>query len=271
MCRSIILRLDSRRAFTRTQTIIVIFALIIALSGGVFYYFKPRAFSPFSIHVTPEFIGDSYPGQKCIFLVNIEDEGGGRGKGEAVSISVLAREASVTVEHQEIYEGQVTEVIVKPAEANANSNLTITFVGERQRLEETDTSTIWVGEAIGLGPNGAEDPMAELATGIQDKFIPWLAEHHPEFDITEETGWTNILIRPHHMVVMYYLFLSDEWEMGLTWHVMIPPHDWARIYLRHRYNETSPSYAFELSSYTMEEYEIKPVSLVDAFAISIWR
>ena len=36
--------------------------------------------------------------------------------------------------------------------------------------------------------------------------------------------------------------------MDLTYHVMIPPNDWARIYLRQRFEEMQPSYAFEISS-----------------------
>jgi hypothetical protein len=29
---------------------------------------------------------------------------------------------------------------------------------------------------------------------------------------------------------------------------MIPPYDWAKIYLRHRFDESAPTYAFEISS-----------------------
>ena len=43
----------------------------------------------------------------------------------------------------------------------------------------------------------------------------------------------------------------------MTWHVMMQPHDWARIYLRHRFTEYSPNHAIELSSYTVEEYEVR--------------
>ncbi|MDH5440147.1 MAG: hypothetical protein OEZ48_03915 [Candidatus Bathyarchaeota archaeon] len=52
-----------------------------------------------------------------------------------------------------------------------------------------------------------------------------------------------------------------EWEIGVSWHVMIQPQDRARIYLRNRYTEATPSYAFELSSYTMEDYTIREVTL----------
>lgn len=90
--------------------------------------------------------------------------------------------------------------------------------------------------------------MFSMATEIRDRFIPWLATNHPEFGITSENEWTETIVRPHIAVVMFYLFFSEDWEMGVSWHVMIPPHDWARIYLRHRFVEVQPSYAFEISS-----------------------
>ena len=59
----------------------------------------------------------------------------------------------------------------------------------------------------------------------------------------------------------HYLFFSDEWEMGMQWHVTIAPHDWARIYLRRRFTEASPSASFEIPSLSdpaSEPQEIQP-------------
>jgi len=253
----------------RKTAIFLVVMVIVVCAASVAYYFAFLPVpAPFSIQVTPEEILDSYPGQKCVFMVAIKEEE--NGKGEPVTVSATAPDASVTIEPQAIAIGQVAEVTVIPAEASENSTITVTFTGERGGLKETNTTTIEVRKAI-TWPNGEEDPMGALAAEIREKFTPWLADNHPEFDITNETEWTGVLIRPHHMVVMFYLFLSEEWEMGVSWHVMIPPHDWARTYLRNRYTETSPSYAFELSSYTMEDYTIREVTLEEAFAESVWR
>ena len=92
-----------------------------------------------------------------------------------------------------------------------------------------------------------EDHLGETAAFYRDLFIPWLAEHHPELGITGQTEWTGTVVKPHILVVMYYLFFSPEWEMGLRWHVMIPPHDWAEIYLRHR-SELSSTWAWRIHS-----------------------
>jgi len=79
------------------------------------------------MQVIPEHIEDSIPGQKCVFLVVVADEGEGSGKGEAVHISATTSSGSVTVNRQAITPEQVAEVTVIPDEASVGSNLTITL------------------------------------------------------------------------------------------------------------------------------------------------
>ncbi|GAI03110.1 unnamed protein product, partial [marine sediment metagenome] len=99
-------------------------------------------------------------------------------------------------------------------------------------------------------------------------FISWLAANHPEFGITSETEWTGTIVYPGIMEVSYYLFFSEDWEMGVRWHVTIVPDDWAEIYLRKRFTETQPSHAFKIDSYETypqpEPYAINPPE-------SVWR
>lgn len=121
--------------------------------------------------------------------------------------------------------------------------MTFTIHGKRDALERRETGTLYVAEEGSVIPEGG-DEVGSLAAEMRDEFILWLAENHPEFGITSEPGWIGTIVRPHFMVLMFYLFFSDELEMCLSWHVMMPPHDWARIYLRHRFTEETPSYAF---------------------------
>ena len=201
----------------------------------------------------------SIKGQMCVFLVSVD---GGIGK---VEITSTAPGYSVTVEPQTITSKQVAEITVI---AHESGTQTITVRGRRAGVQQTKTATLEVieGEIV----DGEEDPMGDLAREIRDKFIPWLATNHPEFGISSETEWTRTIVRPGFMVVMFYLFFSEEWEMGVSWHVMIPPHDWARIYLRHRYTELHPSYAFEISSLEAQK-EPHAIDPKDAFAESVWR
>ena len=75
-----------------------------------------------------------------------------------------------------------------------------------------------------------------------------LAENYPELGIIEDTAWNGTMVSPVWLIVSHYLFFSDEWEAHIEWHVMVPPSDWAKIDLRHWFDEVVPSYAFEISS-----------------------
>jgi len=223
--------------------------------------------SPFSIQVIPAYMQDTIAGQSCVFLVTVTDEGEGAGQGEIVNISVTHLVyplyppvgPMVTVSPQAITQGQVAEVIVVPDEFSIGSTWTMTINGERGGLKETETVNLDVLEddLEGLTP---------YATELRDKFIPWLAENHPELGITSQTEWTGTIVTPHIGVVMYYLFFSEDWEMGLRWHVTIPPYDWAEIYLRNRTFDVAPSYAFKISSLDAQDepQAVEPEA-------SVWR
>jgi len=242
--------LNDNNAVTKIQSVIciVIISALIVIS-----IYNHNSFNsgpvPFSIEIIkrPASFGDivfAIVGQKCIFLVIIEDEEQTNNNKKAVNISVTSSDCQVTVLPQSIIQGQVAEVSIMPIEANIGKNITVTLKGEREGLTITKIITVEVIEG--------EDTIGPEAAAIRDKFIPWLAVNHPELGIVNETVWVGTIVNPRILVVMHYIFLSEEWEMYVTWHIMIPPYDWARIYLRHRFNETSPSYAFEISS--IQEY-----------------
>ena len=257
--------------------------LLLLIIGSTFFACEFLDMHPGGLQVIsqviPARIEDAIAGQRCVFLVVAADEG--RGGGEVVNISATATGAEVTVEPQAITLGQVAEVTVipdeviisepltnsgpvgerppiEPVEPVEPSMLTVTIRGEREELKQTETVTIIVREG--------EDLLAPTATEMRDKFIPWLAANHPELGITEATEWLATIVRPHIFVVMYYLFFSEDWEMGVRWHVMIPPHDWAEIYLRRRASEARPSQAFKISSLDAQEepHAVAPPE-------SVWR
>jgi hypothetical protein len=214
---------------------------------------------PFSLQVIPERMEDTIPDQRCVFLVTIEDNNG----GSTIKISATAPGSTVTVNPKAITTEQVVEVMVVPDKASTGSTLTVTINGERYGLKQTEMVTVDVLEGLGE----VEGELASLAAEMRDKFIPWLATNYHELGITSETEWTPSIVRPHIMVVMYHLFFSEDWEMGVQWHVTIPPHNWTRIYLRDRTTETSPFYAFEISSWSTpgeEPHAIEPPE-------SVWR
>lgn len=225
--------------------------------------------APFSMLVMPESIrGGSIPGQRLVFLVTVADEGRGRGEGGSVNISASlspVRLALLTIEPSAITQGQVAEITVIPGEDSAGDNITITVRGERQGLEQMNAVTFSVLEGDFGGAEGQEE-LQLYAAEIRQRFVVWLALNHPELGITNKTEWIGTIVSPQWLVVTHYLFFSEGWEMHVSWHVMIPPYDWARIDLRHRFIETSPSYAFEISSRQAVE-DPKPIDPTD----SVWR
>ena len=239
----------------RVRTIVIVLIVVVGavLSGAAWYYTTP---APFTMHVTsrPSKPPDqsenihSIAVQRCIFLVGVaEEEGwlhGRRGVGTAVNIAATAPSqlATITVHPQGTRPAQVAEVVVTPSDESVNHTLTVTITGTRGGLIQTETITL----EVLMGEDGVE----AYATEMRDKFIPWLARTHPEFGITRETKWIGTIVNPRILVVMHYLFLSEDWELYVTWHVTIPPHDWTRMYLRPRFTASRPAYAFEISSVT---------------------
>ena len=238
----------------------------------------------FYLRVTPRYMSDAIGGQHCIIMVDVEDLGGSDAGGP-VTLSATAPEVEIIVEPQVIVPGQVAEITVIPRLVASDEPgptprlkplqddplppgpirpepgdddllpvdpyddpfgpgpkeiVTLNIRGERGDEIQTQTATIVV--------RPGEDLLLDPAVEMRDRFIPWLTQNHPELGITTQTGWTGTIVTPHILVVTHYLFLTDEWEMEVRWHVMIPPYDWTVIYLRRRGVETRPSYAFKIDS-----------------------
>lgn len=200
----------------------------------------------FVVSLVPDRIRDCIPGQRCMFLLALADRTGGAGARGLINLSADAPGATLRIEPEEMTVEQVAEVNLFPVAASVDETLTLTVRAEREG--EAGTARSLVDVTHGDLDDYAE--LTEMAVQIRGEFIPWLAANRPELAIDEETPWENVVVTPNILVVMHHLFFSEEWEMELRWHVMIPPHDWARIYLRHRFDEVRPSYAFEISSRT---------------------
>jgi hypothetical protein len=212
---------------------------------------------PFHINVIPEQLnGHSIAGQHCVFLVTIADEG--QTSEVTVEISATASGAEIIIYKQAIVEGQVAEVVVIPTQVSIGNTIEVTVTGNRGGLTDKKVITFEVIEG--------EDDRQEYATELRDKFVSWLATNYPELGITNDTEWIGTMVSPQWLIVSHYLFFSEEWEMHVEWHIMIPPYDWAKIDLRHRFDENKPSYAFEISSIEANG-EPLPIEVPE----SVWR
>ena len=230
----------------KRRPLIVLLILVASGVGVSAYYMNPSNAEavPFQLKVInrPAFFGEvvySIPGQKCMFLVTLLENQTNTESG-AVKLTVTSPDCEASIYPQTITRGQVAEITVIPTTAKVGMNVMMTLTGERGGVKRTLNLSTEVLEA--------EDNLGPEAVEKRNMFTAWLAEKHPDLGITDETVWTGTVVNPRVLVVTHYMFLSEEWEMYVTWHVMIPPYDWAKIYLRHRLDESAPTYAFEISS-----------------------
>ena len=232
------------RILGRCTTVIVAIVALASLQLACGEGSENTAFHINVIPETPENIDGvdilklAIPGQHFVFLVTITNEG--EGSGLPVTISGEALGAEVVIYHEDIFEGEVAEVVVIPAPASVGQIIEVTITGTRGNVTDEKVASFEVAEG--------EDDRQDYAEELLDRFVSWLAANRPELGITEETVWDGTTVSPIWLVVSHYLFFSDEWELHLEWHIMVPPYDWAKIDLRHRFDELAPSYAFEISS-----------------------
>lgn len=205
------------------------------MSGGVPGGPPPDA--PFALSVAPrELQGFAIPGQEVVYLVSLAE-----GAGAPVTVTVDADGAAARVERPDLGpDSAVAEVVVVPDAVSVGASVTVTIGGRRGSASDTEMLTFEVVEGV--------DDRPESATVLRDRFVAWLAANRPDLGITAATAWEGTMVSPQWLVVSHYLFFSAEWEAHVSWHVMIAPHDWARLDLRRRFRETTPSAAFEIAS-----------------------
>ena len=141
------------------------------------------AAEPFSLQVIPQQMSPTVPGQRCVLLVTVAEEGSI--PGEKVTVSVSAPGAVATVEPLEVGSDEVAEVTLIPDEASVDHTLTVIVEGERRGFTDTEEMTIEVTDA-GIG-GGTGDDLAVPAAEFRDRFVTWLAENQPDLGITPET------------------------------------------------------------------------------------
>jgi hypothetical protein len=196
------------------------------------------ASSDFTLEVLPaQFVGMIIGSQKAVFLVRVS----GTDADGAAELTASAAGATISVDPQMLTPGVVGEVTVIPAAVTAESQLPVTITASRGDVEKSEERSLTVMPG--------EDTLAQEAALHVAPFITWLAANHPELGITPETSWDGGL-GSWVLIVEHYQYVSEEWELGLSWHVMVAPEDWARIYLRHRWTESEPSLAFEIPSFS---------------------
>jgi hypothetical protein len=200
----------------------------------------------FALSVVPSAVQDAIGGQRILLLVTLtRDDEPDLGP---VTVGVSATGAAVPEEAASLTVGGVGELtailhgVEQTPPGSDATEVRTPLVVTGVRGDQTHRVVVPVRVLPG------EDDRRATAEEHLSRWTDWLATAHPELGIDASTEWTPTAVQPHILVVSHYLFLSSEWELGLTWHIMIAPYDWSRIYLRPR-GELEPTLAFELSSY----------------------
>jgi hypothetical protein len=206
------------------------------------------ASAPFELDVIPaDSVGRTTGGQRVVYLVTAS----GSSSDGPVELAAVADQASLSIEPQPLMPGIVGEISVVPAKVSEEVELAVGITGSRGAITRT------VARTLSLVPG--EDALVRDAEQHLAPFLAWLATHRPDLGIDDQTRW-EATPGSWVLVVDHYLFFSEQWELDLSWHVMIQPDDWARISLRHRWTESHPSLAFEIASVggRLEPREIEP-------------
>lgn len=191
--------------------------------------------SEVDIAVSPEFVQGAIPDAEVVLLVSQSDETAG-----VAMVTASVDGGTVGVRPAEISGAEVAEVTVVPGATTTETELDVIIEVTTDDVTHTVTKTFTVLPW--------EDDRAEQAAEILGLFTSWLADDRPELGVTLETEFEGTLLAPQLLVVSHYGFFNDQWEIGLAWHVMIPPDDFAEIYLRSR-SEFQPSLAFRIDSW----------------------
>lgn len=191
---------------------------------------------PFTLNVAPEFVQGVIPGAATGVLVTIANASP---TDEPVEITASATGAQVTVEPAAIGEGEVAQVtlVADPVDDEIPIDIVVTGTRGTEEMSVTKSTSVFPWE----------DDRGTYATALLELFTGWLADNEPDLGITPGTEFTGSYVAPGLLVVSHYLFMAEQWEVGLAWHVMIAPDDWAEIYLRPR-RELAPTLAFRLQS-----------------------
>lgn len=217
---------------------------------------SPSAGADFTIDVVPPEdppeVRAAIPGQKVCFLVvlNTADT------TSPVTISATATKATVTaIEPVELKAGVVGEVWVVPDASTTEATASVTISATRAGVTKT------VERSLPIFP--MEGERAADAQPYFEHWVAWLAAEHPELGITANTVWEPEFVSTL-LVVSHYAYWSEDWELTIAWHVMMPPDDWSEIYLRHRGTESAPSLAFRIDSFSgaTEPHTVTPPEVV---------
>lgn len=192
----------------------------------------------------------SFPGHTAWILANIN-----LNYPDSLSEFTLLIETNVTIENdskawQNSEEKGLVEIFLYPNQSHLDATIEVNLTVTKNEISESSTAFVTVVNWT--------IPVTGEIFEMQEQFVQFLGENYPSFNINESTIWDAFGNAPMILVVSHYLFKSDCWEMELSRHVMIVPHDWVKIYLRPR-NSTQPFWSGIINSWNSGNHTIEVI------------
>lgn len=126
-----------------------------------------------------------------------------------------------------------------------------TYQIEVRATNESFTRSLFLDVEVFQWPCGMPDDALQRLAG----FMEWVKKEYPELGNISSDEWSSYLTYPQIWIVEHWTFLSEEWEIRLCYHVMIPPNDWSYFRLRKR-GDYDPMLAAKRNTQSMPLHRI---------------
>lgn len=189
----------------------------------------------FDLSTSPEFVQRIIPGHRPLGLVGV---GGTSGAVHLVGTASIAS-AEVSFVPADVAAGGVAEVWVDLPDTTTDVPFTVA-VSDR----DGHTSTVSFDATLVPGV----DDVAETAGQIVEVFLDRIGGDVAGLPASA-TGLTAGTPVAGLLVVTHYAWFTDDYEIGLAWHIMVAPDDFAELYLRPR-DSLVPTKAYRINSWS---------------------
>jgi len=189
------------------------------------------------ISTRPEFVNRIIPGRRPLALVVSGDTG-----DAAATLSGTSSLGGMVVSFEQttLIPGEAVEVWVDVPEVVVDTDFTVTVRATRgaasSQVDIRATAVPGVDDVSGTAKEIAAVFLRHLAGSVPGGPITVA-------DLGNGTPVAGLL------VVTHYAWFTDAYEVGLGWHIMVAPSDWAVLYLRPRHNP-APARAFRINSWS---------------------
>lgn len=190
----------------------------------------------FELVVSPEFVQGALPGVPVTVLVTAESD-----SDAEVALEVSVTQGEISVAPERFSPGEIVEVTYVGPDVTNDLEVELTITASRGAVGKDALRRFTVVPI--------EDDRGPDAREILAEFLAWLEAEHHDLDLTAEMELDGHMTAPMLLVVSHYSFFDDKYELGLSWHIMVPPDDWAELYIRPR-DSLAPTRAFRLSSWS---------------------